>query len=304
MEPAAQLIMNPARRHFAQGEQRHPQRRLARVRARRRTLIDIKEKIQRHRAGKFRRAAEPAISRVVAARDLYISRIDQFRVYLSGRSRRRGGMGQRGHDLVAALTDLGAIVCPGVGDSMQHLEETRLPIAIHGREIGAADKRLQPRRQENIERPAAAAGRRLHESHVNAIDIRTLFAVDLDADKTRVQEGRDFFVLERLALHHVAPVAGRIADREEDRLFLAARFVEGLFAPRIPVDGIMRVLEQVGRFFVDEPIGVLLHMGGRNSSGRRCRSHPAPYRQSGATEKRKLALVLGSGAEQASRCAQ
>ena len=44
-------------------------------------------------------------------------------------------------------------------------------------------------------------------------------------------------VLERLALHHVAPVAGGVADRDEDRLVLAARSRERLLAPRIPVDG-------------------------------------------------------------------
>ena len=52
-------------------------------------------------------------------------------------------------------------------------------------------------------------------------------------------------VLERLALHHVAPVAGGVADREQDRLVLRAGARERLLAPRVPVDRIVRVLEQV-----------------------------------------------------------
>ena len=108
METAAQLIMHPARRHFAQGEQRHPERRPARVRAEG-DVVNIKEKIQRHRPGKFRRAAETAFPRIIVAGDLFVSRIDHFRVYPSGRGGRRRGMGQRGHDLIAALTDPDAI---------------------------------------------------------------------------------------------------------------------------------------------------------------------------------------------------
>ena len=64
-------------------------------------------------------------------------------------------------------------------------------------------------------------------------------------------------VLERLALHHVAPVAGRVADREQDRPILLARAREGLLAPRVPVDGVVLVLEEVRRGLVCEPVGHL-----------------------------------------------
>ena len=64
----------------------------------------------------------------------------------------------------------------------------------------------------------------------------------------------DLGVLERLVLHHVAPVAGGVADREEDRLVLASCRLEGLLTPRVPVDGVVGMLEQVGALLAGEPV--------------------------------------------------
>ena len=61
-------------------------------------------------------------------------------------------------------------------------------------------------------------------------------------------------VLERLVLHHVAPVAGGVADGEEDRPVLVARARERLIAPRVPVDGIVRVLEEVRAGLVGQAV--------------------------------------------------
>ena len=55
-------------------------------------------------------------------------------------------------------------------------------------------------------------------------------------------------------LHHVAPVAGRVADREEDRLVLAARPLQRLVAPGVPVDGVVGVLEEVGARLAREAV--------------------------------------------------
>ncbi len=50
-----------------------------------------------------------------------------------------------------------------------------------------------------------------------------LFAVDLDVDVELVHQLRGRGVLEALVRHHVAPVAGRVADRHEHRLVASAR---------------------------------------------------------------------------------
>ncbi len=246
MKAAAQLIVHPAGRHFAQGEERHSQRRFARFRLRRGTLVDVKKKLERDRPRKLRRAAEPAFARVVAACDLLVGGIDQLRIDLPALRRpTRGRALERGHDLASALADLAVVALPRVRDLAQHFEETRLPVAIFRRKISAADKRLERRGEPDIQRPAATAGRGLDEGHVNAIDIRAFLAVDFDVHKARVHEGRDFFVLERLPFHHVAPMAGRVTDREKDRFPFLARLGEGFLAPRIPIDRVMRVLEKV-----------------------------------------------------------
>ena len=61
----------------------------------------------------------------------------------------------------------------------------------------------------------------LGREHVDLVEVGPLFAVDLDVDEVLVHERAAIAgIRERLALHHVAPVAGRVADREEDRLVL------------------------------------------------------------------------------------
>ncbi len=59
------------------------------------------------------------------------------------------------------------------------------PIAIVRRKIGAAEERLQVRREPHGHGPAAAAGGGLHERHVDAVDIGALFAVHFDATRNR-----------------------------------------------------------------------------------------------------------------------
>ena len=93
------------------------------------------------------------------------------------------------------------------------------------------------------------AGHRLHRAHVDGVDIGALLAVDLDRDEPVVHEARGFGVFEGLVLHHVTPVARRVPDREQDRLILSLCARERLVAPGVPVDGVVRVLQEVGARF-------------------------------------------------------
>ena len=103
----------------------------------------------------------------------------------------------------------------------------------------------RPGRQEHRHRPAALAGHRHGRVHVERVDIGPLLAVDLDVDEVLVHQRRRRLALERLVRHHVAPVARAVADREQDRPALLARPLERLGAPRIPVDGVVGVLQEV-----------------------------------------------------------
>jgi hypothetical protein len=129
-------------------------------------------------------------------------------------------------------------------------------VLIGRREVGAAVEGAAVGGEEDAHRPATGAGDGLDGLHVDGVDIGPLLAVDLDADEAVVEAGRHQRVLEGLVGHDVAPVAGRVADRQEDRLVLGRRFGEGFGAPRVPVDRIVGVLSQVGAGFCSQAVGV------------------------------------------------
>lgn len=52
----------------------------------------------------------------------------------------------------------------------------------------------------------------------------------------------------------MAPMAGGVANGEEDRFVLGARFGERFFAPRAPIYGVVCVLQEVGRAFGNKAV--------------------------------------------------
>ncbi len=184
-----------------------------------------------------------------------------------GRRRTRTSFGQRAgragqalgllhalHELAAGLEHLAAAAVVGVRDGLEQPREGRHAVAVHRREVGAAVEGHAVRREEHGHRPAAPAGHRLHGLHVDLVHVGPLLTVHLDGDEEAVHERGDLVVLEGLALHHVTPVAGRVADRQQHRPVLAAGQLEGLRAPRVPVHRVMSVLEQVGAGLGGEPV--------------------------------------------------
>ena len=103
----------------------------------------------------------------------------------------------------------------GLVDALEHLAERGQAAARLGREVRPAVERAPVGQQEDRHRPAALARLRDDRAHVEAVDVGALLAIDLDRDEVVVHELRRGLVLERLALHDVAPVAGRVADREQ-----------------------------------------------------------------------------------------
>ena len=158
-------------------------------------------------------------------------------------------------DLVGGGDDLVAALVVGVGRRLQHTAEAGDAAPVLRRVVGAAVKRLQVRGQEDAHGPAAGATDGDHGVHVDGVQVRAFLAVNLDADEEAVHDLRDSRVLERLALHDVAPVARGVADAEEDGLVLAGGQIEGLGPPRVPVNGVVGVLLQVGARFRCQSIG-------------------------------------------------
>ena len=64
------------------------------------------------------------------------------------------------------------------------------PARVAGREVGAAEERLQVGREEDRHRPAAVPGHRLHGGHVDLVEVGPLLAVDLDVDEVLVHQRR------------------------------------------------------------------------------------------------------------------
>ena len=155
----------------------------------------------------------------------------------SGRSSGRLAAGRRAHSGTAATwaaTPIGLLAqfAPRCsrhrrGDLLDQLAELR------GREVGPAVEGPPVGVRNDRHRPAAVAGQRLHGVHVDGVQVGPLFAVDLDADEVAVQEVGDAVVVERLLLHHMAPVAAGVADRQEDGPVCAAAARQ---APRRPRD--------------------------------------------------------------------
>ncbi len=171
-------------------------------------------------------------------------------------ARIRGGIEDRTH-LGAQFTQLaGMLVEPGT-HPLEHFDETRQAVTRGLREVGAREEGHQfVRFEKHRQRPAAAAPRdHLVGELVEPVQVRSLLAVHLDVDEQAVHRFRGRRVLEALVRHHVAPVAGAVADRQKDRLALAPREFERLLAPGAPVHRIVAVLEQVGARLIGQAIG-------------------------------------------------
>ena len=184
--------------------------------------------------------------------------VDQAGV--EGVVRGAGGIGERLEPLQhrrALLPDLLPPVLPDAGHALEHPEETRHAGAVGGREVGAAVEGNGVGGEEHGHGPAALARHRLDGVHVDRVDVGALLPVDLDAHEVLVHIGGHGLVLEGLPLHDVAPVAGGVADGQQDRLVLGPRLLKGLRSPGIPVDGVVGVLDQIRAHLVDEAVGLV-----------------------------------------------
>ena len=243
VEAAADLVEDPAAGHRPQREEAH------------RRLAAGQQQLDDRRRRELRRAAPAAVDAVEAPAQGLDGLVERLRAQRSvGRPQQRAAGQPRRHPR-ALLADLVAAGAPGVVDGEQHLAPARQPVPRLRREVRPAEERDLLGRGEDVQRPAALAGHRLHGLHVEGVDVGALLAVDLDRHEALVHERGDLRVLEGLALHDVAPVAGRVADRHEQRAVLLARAAQRLLAPRQPVDGVVAVLEEVGRRLPGERVG-------------------------------------------------
>ncbi len=216
VEAAAELVVDPAVGHRIETAPRDGER--TRVPGRGRAPEEV---LDRHRLGELGSASPPAVRGIEARLDRGRRRVEECpRRRVAGR---RAGLllDERVDEPRAGREDLEWLVAPGSGDPGENLAERRHPVGRLRREVGPAVERLAVGREEEAHRPAALAGHRLDRGHVDLVQVRSLLAVDLHRDEVPVQVLGRGRVLEALALHDVAPVAGRVADAQEDRLVLS-----------------------------------------------------------------------------------
>src|ERR1700723_3308687 len=101
------------------------------------------------------------------------------------------------------------------------------------RKICAALERLTVGSEKPGQWPPPLASERAHGDLVTAVDVGTFIAIDLHGNKIFVDDLRDFGIVVRFTIHHMAPMAPDRADVEQHRLILAARGGEGVVSPLV-----------------------------------------------------------------------
>src|SRR5262245_17985743 len=96
----------------------------------------------------------------------------------------------------------------------------------------------------------------MQRRHVDLIDVGAFLAVHFDVDEEIVHHLCGWRVLEALVRHDVTPMAGGVADREQDWLVGALCLGKRLGSPWPPVDGVVLVLQQIGTGLAGETVFV------------------------------------------------
>jgi hypothetical protein len=100
----------------------------------------------------------------------------------------------------------------------------------------------------------ASACHQLGGVHVDLIQIRSFFTVDLNADEPFIHQLCNLLIFKTLLLHHMTPMAGRVADTEKDRLVLLPGSAQSLLSPGKPIHRIVGMLQKVRAGLVNQAI--------------------------------------------------
>ncbi len=200
------------------------------------------------RGGELRRCAEAAVFPVKRRRELLSRAAEKLRV----RARRAELFRrvQKRRDVARRFQQSAPPAAPLRRDGGEQRDEPWLPVRILARDVGRGEKWLLRGGHDDAQRPAAAAGERRAHGHIYAVYVGALLAIDLHGDIVFVQHLRHARVFKGFPLHDVTPVTGGVPYAEENGLVLAPRLFKRGFAPRIPINGIFRVLAEIGGCFV------------------------------------------------------
>ena len=91
--------------------------------------------------------------------------------------------------------------------------------------------------------------------HVLLVNVRSLLSVDFDGDVVFVEDLGNLIVFERFSLHHMTPKTGRVTNRQEDEFAFLLGALKSFRTPWVPVDWVVRVLQQIGAGFTGQSVG-------------------------------------------------
>ena len=115
------------------------------------------------------------------------------------------------------------------------------------REVGSTVERLAVWSKKSRKGPAALSGKGADCDLITAVDIWTLVAVYFYRDVIFVNDLCDFGIVVGFAIHDVAPVTPHCTNVEQDGFVVSLGSCERLFAPFVPLDGLVHRRAQVGR---------------------------------------------------------
>jgi hypothetical protein len=211
---------------------------------------------QIRRMGKFRRASESPETFVDAGLQGMICLVQGLRIddlfAPGGRLRAAHGLNQG----VVLLADIRAPLPVRLGNPLEDLLESRhAEAALFGKVGASVEGRVVIGGEKHRQRPAAGPlGEQLVGRLVDLVEVGTLFAIHFDVDEMLVHDLRGGIVLEGFVRHDVAPMACRVAHRQQNGFVLGACFFQRFLRPRVPRHRVVRVLEQVRAGFAGEGI--------------------------------------------------
>src|SRR5437667_11162776 len=101
------------------------------------------------------------------------------------------------------LHDVCVFLAIRIRNRHQHAPEAGPPIVVSRREVGSAVKRLAVRRKKYGEWPATLSTDGLHRDLIAAVNVGALVTVHFDRYKTFIHDLRNFWIVVRLAVHHM-----------------------------------------------------------------------------------------------------
>ena len=259
MNSAAQLVPDAAVADPPQGVERTVQGCLVASQS----LLDQPTQIDRH--GKFWGCAETTHFGVIHLPELYLRPACQIRQVSAFFRHRMGDLAQRLHNVLAVFIDQIRPLAPDCSEVGQQVHQTGGVPELFPGQVGYGHKRMFVWRHEDVERPTAATGQQLGYGHIEVVDIRAFLPINLDADEVAVDQAGQFLILEGFVGHDVTPVAGGVADREEDRHVFPLRLFKGSRPPFVPVHRIFGVLDQIGAAGKDQAVEAFAAIRGQGS---------------------------------------